>query len=137
VVTHALVFLVRGVCTELKFSLTYFATNGVSAGQLMQNRSKMFPSWQTHEGCKITTHSVIGATKFLLNEEMEFVLTERFCQDAVEEYFGNQRKLGKRCDNPDIRMFRYNDNSLRIQRSVSFQSGNIRGRRDKRRAWEM
>lgn len=35
VATHALVFLVRGVCTELKFSLAYFATNGITAVQLM------------------------------------------------------------------------------------------------------
>ena len=55
---------------------------------------------------------------------------------AAQEYFGNQRKLGKRCDNPDIRMFGYNENSLRIQRSVSIQSGNTQGRKDKRRAWE-
>lgn len=96
----------------------------------------MFLSWQTHEGFKITTHSVIEATKLLLNEGMEFVLTERFCQDALEEYFGNQRKLGKRCDNPDIRMFGYNEKSLGIQRSVSIQSGNTKGRKDKRRAWE-
>ena len=32
----------------------------------------------------------------------------------------------ERCDNPDIRMFGYNENSLRIQRSVSIQSGNTR-----------
>lgn len=35
VATHALVFLVRGVCTDLKFSLAYFATNGITAAQLM------------------------------------------------------------------------------------------------------
>ena len=35
VATHALVFLVRGVCTELKFSLAYFTTNGITAIQLM------------------------------------------------------------------------------------------------------
>ena len=35
VATHALVFLVRGVCAELKFSLAYFATNGITAAQLM------------------------------------------------------------------------------------------------------
>ena len=106
-------------------------------GEFTQNaRSKMFLSWQTHEGFQITTFSVIEATKFLLHEGMEFVLTERFCQDALEEYFGSQRKLGKRCDNPDMRMFGYNDNSLRIQRSVSIQSGNTRGRKDKRRSWE-
>ena len=62
----------------------------------------MFLSWQTYEGLKITVNSVIEATKFLLQEGMDFVLTERFCQDPAEEYFGKQRKLGRRNDNPDI-----------------------------------
>ena len=35
VASHAMVFLVRGVCTELKFSLAYFATDGVTSGQMM------------------------------------------------------------------------------------------------------
>ena len=35
VTTHALAFLVRGVCTELKFCLAHFATSGVTAAQLM------------------------------------------------------------------------------------------------------
>ena len=29
--SHALVFFVRGICTDLKFSLAYFATSGVSS----------------------------------------------------------------------------------------------------------
>ena len=66
-------------------------------------RSRMFLSWQTYVGLKITSYSVVEATKFLLNEGVEYVLTERFCQDSVEEYFGSQRSLGRRCDNPDIR----------------------------------
>eukprot|EP00794_Sanderia_malayensis_P013602 gene13602-15013_t len=106
-------------------------------GDFNQNaRSKMFLSWQTYEGFKIAVYSAIEATKFLLGEGMEFVLTERFCQDTIEEYFGNQRKLGRRSDNPDIRMFGYNNSTIRIQRTVSCQSGNTRGRKDKRRAWE-
>ena len=52
---------------------------------------------------------------------MEFVLTERFCQDPVEEYFGNQRGLGRRSDNPDLKTFGYNDNTIRIQRVVTHQ----------------
>lgn len=99
-------------------------------------RAHMFLSWQTYEGYQITVYSVIEATKFLLQEGMEFVLTERFCQDPVEEYFGNQRKLGRRNDNPDIRTFGYNCNTIRIQRTVSCQSGNTRGRKDKCRAWD-
>ncbi|KXJ07724.1 DNA transposase THAP9 [Exaiptasia diaphana] len=106
-------------------------------GDYTQNaRSRMFLSWQTYEGYKITVNSAIEATKFLLQEGMEFVLTERFCQDPVEEFFGKQRKIGRQSDNPDIRMFGYNNNTIRIQRSVSCQSGNTRGRRDKRKAWQ-
>lgn len=106
-------------------------------GNFTQNaRNRMFLSWQTHEGIKMTAHSAIEATKFLLQEGTEFVLTERFCQDPLEEYFGNQRKLRRRSDNPDIHAFGYNANTLRIQRTVSCQSGNTRGRKDKRRAWE-
>ena len=33
--THALAFLVRGVCTELKFCVAHFATTGITAAQLM------------------------------------------------------------------------------------------------------
>ena len=35
IATHALVFFITGVCTELKFSLAHFATDGVTADQLM------------------------------------------------------------------------------------------------------
>lgn len=35
IATHALAFLERGVCTELKFCLAYFATTGVTAAQFM------------------------------------------------------------------------------------------------------
>lgn len=35
IATHALAFLVRGVCTELKFCRAYFATTGVTAAQMM------------------------------------------------------------------------------------------------------
>ena len=35
IATHALAFLVRGVCTKLKFCLAYFGTTGVTAAQLM------------------------------------------------------------------------------------------------------
>ena len=77
--------------------------------------------------------SAVEVTRFLLQEG--FVLTERFCQDPVEEYFGGQRKLRRRSDNPDMKTFGYNSNTL-MQRTVSCQSGNTRGRKDKTRAWE-
>ena len=35
VATHALAFLIRGMCTELKFCLAHFATTGVTADEIM------------------------------------------------------------------------------------------------------
>ena len=96
----------------------------------------MFISQQTHEGLIITSNSLIECVKFLLQEGMEYVLTERFCEDPVEEYFGAQRKLGRRCENPDFQQCLYNDNTLRLQREVSTSSGNTRGRYDHKRSWE-
>ncbi|XP_022793325.1 uncharacterized protein LOC111332285 [Stylophora pistillata] len=98
-------------------------------------QSRMLLSWQTYEGLQITAHSAVEATNFLLGEGMEYVLTERNCQDSVKEYFDNQRKLGRRSDNPDMRTFGYNNNTIMVQRAVSCQSGNARGRRDRDKAW--
>lgn len=95
----------------------------------------MFISWQTYEGFQMTVHSVIEVCKFLLQEGMEYVLTEHFCQDIFDEYFGCQRKLGRRNDIPDICTFGYNDNAIHVQRAISCQSGNTRGRKDKRKSW--
>ena len=59
----------------------------------------MFISRQTDEGIQKTCYSVIKATKYLLKEGFQFVLTERFHQDVLEEYFGYQRCIGRRDDN--------------------------------------
>ena len=67
---------------------------------------------------------------------MEFVLTERFCQDPVEEYFGNQRKLGRRSDNPDIHQFGYNANTIE-SRGLCHVIAVTQGEgRIKKKAWE-
>ena len=54
----------------------------------------------------------------------------------MEEYFGKQRLLGRRCDNPDLKTFGYNDNTIRIQKSISYQSVNTRGGYEKRKNWK-
>ena len=59
----------------------------------------------------MTVKSAIAFTKFLLSKGFEFVLTERFFQDDVEEYFGYQHAQG-RSDNPSAAEFGYDD--LRI-----------------------
>ena len=79
-------------------------------------RSDMFISCQTFEGLKITAHSIIQTVKFLLQHHVKCVLTERFCQDPLENYFGQQRAIGARKDNPSIRDFQFTDNSIRNQK---------------------
>ena len=65
-------------------------------------RMNMFLSWQTFEGLNITVHSIIEAVMFLL-----------------------QRAIGARKDNPSIRDFGFNDNSIRNQKIFGPTAGNV------------
>ena len=55
---------------------------------------------------------------------MSNVLTERFCQDPLENYFGQQREIGARKDNQSIRDFRFDDNSIGNQKILRPIAGN-------------
>ena len=63
---------------------------------------KMFISSQTYKGLKITVHSVIELVKFLIIDKVLYLLTERFCQDPLENYFGNQCSSGAQKDDPSM-----------------------------------
>ena len=45
-------------------------------------------------------------------KNVQYGFTERLCQDPPENYFGHQHSLGRRCDNPNIRTFGYQDNTI-------------------------
>ena len=64
-------------------------------------RSNIFISWQTHEGLQITVHSFKEVCKFLLEHGVPYIISEKFCQDDLENYFGGQRAIGSRRDNRD------------------------------------
>ena len=51
-----------------------------------------------------------------MSEGVAFFFTERFCQDEIEEYFGNQRQLGRRSYHHDLQMSGYDDNAIHIQK---------------------
>ena len=72
----------------------------------------LFISSQTYEGLKITVNSVIEATQVFLQNQVKYLLTESFCQDPLENYFGRQKSLGLRKDNPSMADFGYNDNAI-------------------------
>ena len=90
-------------------------------------KSNMFISWQTYEGIRITCYSVTEAIKYLLQNGVSYVLPECFCQDPLENYYGTQRSLGRRKDNPTVYMCGYNDNTIRNLKSFPPIAGNVRG----------
>jgi hypothetical protein len=95
-----------------------------------KHKQSMFISKQTHEGIQMTVNSLKECVRFLLNNGVKYVLTERFCQDDLENYFGRQRAIGYSQDNPRIIDVGYNDNTIKTQFSVRPIGGNVRGTSD-------
>lgn len=93
-------------------------------------RSKMFLSPQTYNGLQISVLSHVEAIQFLLKQGFEYVLSERFMQDILEDYFGHQRaRGGGRSDNPTAQQFGYNDLTITTQRDIApVIRGNVGGR---------
>ncbi|XP_066916112.1 uncharacterized protein [Clytia hemisphaerica] len=68
-----------------------------------KRKLRMCLSPQTLTGLRITVHSTIRLIPILLKEPgIEFVLTDRFNQDPIEEHFGKQRARLGGCDNPSL-----------------------------------
>jgi hypothetical protein len=96
------------------------------------DKAKMFLSVQTYNGLKISVHSHIEAIQFLLDEGFQYVLSERFMQDVLEDYFGHQRSKGGHSDNPTAQQFGYNDLTIAAQRDIApVLRGNVGGRYEK------
>jgi hypothetical protein len=96
---------------------------------LPDERGKMFLSLQTYNGLNISVYSHVEAVQFLLNQGFEYVLTECFMQDVLEDYFGHQRARGGRSDNPTAQQFGYNDLTIATQRDIApVIRGNVGGR---------
>ena len=63
--------------------------------------------------------------KFLLEHGIPYILSERFSQDDVENYFSRQGAIGRRRDNPTVRDFSFHDNTIELKYSVRPIAGNI------------
>jgi len=91
-----------------------------------KQKQLMFISAQTYEGILMSVNSLIECVTFLLRNGVNYVLTERFCQDDLENYFGRQRAIGHSQDNPRVIDVGYNDNTIKSQFSVRQIGGNVR-----------
>lgn len=82
-------------------------------------RNKKCISYQTYEGLKITCNAIVELTNFLLTDMgMPFVLTNKFCQDCLENHFGRHRAVGRRSENPSVYNYMIDDNKMRVLRDV-------------------
>lgn len=52
---------------------------------------------------------------YLLRNGFDYVLSENFCQDDLENYFGRQRAIGSRKTNPNSRDTIRNDRIIKNQ----------------------
>lgn len=76
-------------------------------------------------------HSFVELTTVLLAVPgVQYILSEKFCQDPVESFFGKQRAQGGRNENPNAKQFMDNTVSLRVQGSMALDPirGNCRKR---------
>ncbi|XP_034315553.2 uncharacterized protein [Magallana gigas] len=105
-------------------------------GFTKQERNKMVLSHQTIEGIIMTVNAFVESTKYLLRQGVTYILSQVFCQDPLEEHFGRHRGLGARHDNPTVHQFSYQENQLRLQRSLAMTiipKGNTAGRTGEKR----
>ena len=73
-------------------------------------------------------------TKYLLSlpgVQGQYILSECFSQDPLENYFGQLRARGGRCENPTVKTSIDSLQSLRIQRSLALQP--VRGNSHRKR----
>ena len=63
----------------------------------------------------------------MLQQGISYILSERFCQDYLENYFGKPRAIGRRSDNPTVHDFEYNDNTVKNQFLIRHIGGNLQG----------
>ena len=94
-------------------------------GFTRRGKEKMFISAQTYEGLRITVSSILEIIPFLLENGLDFVLTEKFNQDCLEQSFGTHRSMGGRSDNPNVHRYGYDENAMRVHRSVVPVKGNV------------
>ena len=79
------------------------------------------------KGLQITVLSFKEVCKFLLPQGIPYIISERFWHGDLENYFGKQRAIDRRSDNPTVHDFGYNDNTVKNQFLMRPIGGNVQG----------
>lgn len=84
-------------------------------------------------------HSFVGLVKYLFTiPGVDFFLSNRLCQDPLENFFGQQRQRGRVHDNPNVPEFFKNTQALRVVNGFcrDVVKGNCRGDKSRKRSSE-
>ena len=81
---------------------------------------KSYLSKQTYEGLCMATMGMVTLVRSLLNRGLSSVATRRIPQDSLEAYFGHQRSMGRRNENPTIQQFGYRNNAITLKRQLHY-----------------
>ncbi|XP_071502692.1 uncharacterized protein [Diadema antillarum] len=105
--------------TWLEEDFLSFLEEWHSEGQLTplsaSEKEKLCLSKQTLHGLQLTVRSFVTLAKQMLTEPgVQYILSEKFSQDPLEEYFSKQRGIGGRHDNPSVSQFGSNMQTLQV-----------------------
>lgn len=92
-------------------------------------RNKMLLRTETLLGIKFTVKSFIEMTKWLFaNTTVKSFLSEKISQDPLEKFFGVQRQRGRVNENPSVKEFCMNTQTLQVINTSCFDviRGNCR-----------
>ena len=84
--------------------------------------NNQIPSFAAHSFIELVEH--LFSRPEIRGKNIGF-LSNRLCQDPLENFFGAQRQRGATCDNPSVSEFLTNTQALRVVNS--FCSGPVRG----------
>ena len=76
----------------------------------------------------LTGKSFVELVRYIFSlSDVKSFLSQRLCQDPLENFFGRQRQRGGSHDNPNVKEFIHNTQALRVAQSVKVKKGNCRG----------
>jgi len=84
--------------------------------------------------CVLVVRSFVEVVRYLTNlpgVTGQYVLSECFSQDPLENYFGQLRACGGRCENPTVKASLESAQSLRVQGSLAMEP--VRGNSSRKR----
>ena len=68
-----------------------------------------------------TGKSFVALVKYVFTiSDMKSFLSQRICQDPLENFFGRQRQRGGVHDNPNVKEFTENTQALRVINTTKF-----------------